>query len=86
MNNLKTAHADAALKGAVLGLLTYAATKYDVSVEAIAMVMPVATIALSLVSTKIGDKNTALLFNLAQKALAAAPAKAPAKKTAAKKK
>jgi hypothetical protein len=86
MNNLKTAHADAALKGAVLGLLTYAATKYDVSVEAIAMVMPVATIALSLVSTKIGDKNTALLLNLAQKALAAAPAKAPAKKTAAKKK
>ena len=86
MNNLKTAHADAALKGAVLGLLTYAATKYDVSVEAIAMVMPVATIALSLVSTKIGDKNTALLLNLAQKALAAAPAKAPVKKTAAKKK
>ena len=86
MSNLKTAHADAALKGAVLGLLTYAATKYDVSVEAIAMVMPVATIALSLVSTKIGDKNTALLLNLAQKALAAAPAKAPAKKTAAKKK
>ena len=86
MNNLKTAHADAGLKGAILGLLTYAAIKYDVSVEAVAVVMPVVTIALSLVSTKIGDKNTALLLNLAQKALAAAPAKAPAKKTAAKKK
>ena len=82
MSNLKTAHADAALKGAALGLLTLLASNYDVSMETVALVLPVATLALSFVSTKIGDKNTALLLKLAKQAVAAAPVK----KTAAKKK
>jgi hypothetical protein len=86
MSNLKTAHKDAALKGAVLGLLTLLASNYDVPMETVALVLPVATLALSFVSTRIGDKNTALLLKLAKQAVAAAPAKAPAKKTAAKKK
>jgi hypothetical protein len=87
MSNLKTAHQDAALKGVALGILTYAATKYGIADEAVAVAIPVVAIALSVVSTKIGDKNTALLLNLAQKAIEQAPAKkAPAKKAPAKKK
>jgi hypothetical protein len=40
MNELKTAHADAAIKGAALGILTFAAAKYDVSAEIVALALP----------------------------------------------
>ena len=83
---MKTAHVDATAKGALLGLLTYAGTKYNVSAEVIAVCLPAAALALSYVSTKIGDKNTAMLIDLATKAVAAAPAKPAVKKAPAKKK
>ena len=83
---MKTAHVDATAKGALLGLLTYVGTKYDVSAEVVAACVPVAALALSFISTKIGDKNTTVLIDLATKAVAAAPAKPVAKKTPAKKK
>jgi hypothetical protein len=88
MNELKTAHADAAIKGAALGILTFAAAKYDVSAEIVALALPAVAAVISVVSTKIGPKNTALLLSVATKAIAAAPAKAdpaPVKKAAAKK-
>jgi hypothetical protein len=86
MNELKTAHADAAIKGAALGILTFAAAKYDVSAEIIALALPAVAAIISVVSTKIGPKNTALLLSVATKAIAAAPVKkAAAKKAAAKK-
>lgn len=77
---MKTAHVDATAKGALLGLLTYAGAKYDLSAEVIAACVPVAALVLSFVSTKIGNKNTAMLIELATKAVAAAPAKPAAKK------
>jgi len=77
---MKTAHVDATAKGALLGLLTYAGAKYDLSAEVIAACVPVAALVLSFVSTKIGDKNTTMLIDLATKAVAAAPAKPAAKK------
>jgi hypothetical protein len=85
MNELKTAHADAAIKGAALGILTFAAAKYDVSAEIVALALPAVAAVISVVSTKIGPKNTALLLSVATKAIAAAPAKAdpaPVKKAA----
>jgi len=88
MNELETAHADAAIKGAALGILTFAAAKYDVSAEIVALALPAVAAVISVVSTKIGPKNTALLLSVATKAIAAAPAKAdpaPVKKAAAKK-
>jgi len=65
MNNLQKTHQDAALKGALLGVLTYVAVKANVSTELVALAIPVVAAGLSWVSTKIGDKNTALLIKLA---------------------
>lgn len=90
MSNLGKSHIDAAIKGTVLGALTYVGYTYGVQDEVIAGLIPVVTVALSVLSTKIGDKNTALLLKVVDKALEAAPKaaakKAPAKKAAAKKK
>ena len=72
---MKTAHVDATANGALLGLLTYGAAKYNLSTEVVAILLPAAAFALSYLSTKIGDKNTALLIDLATKAVAAKPAK-----------
>ena len=72
---MKTAHVDATAKGALLGLLTYGAAKYNLSTEVVAILLPAAAFALSYLSTKIGDKNTALLIDLATKAVAAKSAK-----------
>jgi len=86
MNNLKKSHQDAALKGAVLGVLTYVALKANVSTELVALALPVVAAGLSFLSAKIGDKNTALLVKLAVAAVeqdkkkSEAPKKAPAKK------
>lgn len=62
---LSTAHKDQAVKGAALGLLTWVAVKLGVSIEVVAVALPVATTALSWVSTKIGDEGTALLLKFA---------------------
>ena len=88
MNQAKVETADAAIKGAVLGVLTYAGAKLDLSPEVIAVALPAAAALVSVVSTKIGPKNTALLLSVATKAMEAAPVakKAPAKKAAPAKK
>lgn len=65
MNNLQKSHQDAALKGALLGVLTYVAVKANVSTELVALAIPAVAAGLSWLSTKIGDKNTALLVKLA---------------------
>jgi hypothetical protein len=62
---ITTAHKDAALKGVALGVLTMIAAKVGVSTEVIAVALPFAVTGLSWVSTKIGDKNTALLLKFA---------------------
>jgi hypothetical protein len=87
MNKLEASHADAAIKGLALGIVTYVAAKVDLAPELIAVLLPAVAAGLSVLSTKIGDKNTALLLQVANKALEAAPvvAKAPAKKAVAKK-
>lgn len=86
---MKTAHADAAIKGAALGILAFAAAKYNLSPELVALALPFVATAISLVSTKIGPANTTLLLKVAEQAIAAAPAKAevapaPVKKAAKK--
>jgi hypothetical protein len=79
---MTTEHADALIKGSALGILTYVGMQFDVNAEVISLAVPLVAVALSWVSTKIGDKNTALLLNLAVKAIEKAPAKkAPVKKT-----
>ena len=88
MSNLNLTHQDAALKGAAIGVLTYVAAKAGLTDEIVAVAIPLVAVGLSWVSTKIGDKNTALLLSLATKAVeqdkkkAVKPAakKAPAKK------
>ena len=88
MSQLKTAHADAAIKGAALGILTFAAAKYNISTEFVALALPFVATALSVVSTKIGPENTTLLLKVAEQAIVSAPAKAEAPapvKAAAKK-
>lgn len=88
MNQAKVETADAAIKGAVLGALTYAGAKLNLTPEVIAIAVPAAAALVSVVSTKIGPKNTALLLSVATKAMEAAPVakKAPAKKAAPAKK
>ena len=88
MNQAKVETADAAIKGAVLGALTYVGAKLDLTPEMIAIAVPAAAALVSVVSTKIGPKNTALLLSVATKAMEAAPVakKAPAKKAAPAKK
>jgi hypothetical protein len=86
MNEMNKTHADATIKGAVIGLLAYVGVQFNLSPELVALLVPVVAGALSMVSTKIGDKNTALLLKLATEAVKSAPElKAPAKKAPAKK-
>jgi hypothetical protein len=86
MNNLQKFHQDAVIKGSVLGVLTYVAVKANVSTEVVALAIPAVAAGLSWLSTKIGDKNTALLVKLAVAAVeqdkkkSATPTKVPAKK------
>lgn len=95
MTDLKNNHLDATVKGAAIGVLTYVATQLNVSAEVVALAIPLVAAGLSVLSSKIGDKNTALLVDLAAKAVKQMPAKeAPkeepkkevAKKAPAKKK
>jgi hypothetical protein len=88
MNQAKVETADATIKGAILGALTYLGAKLDLTPEMIAIAVPAAAALVSVVSTKIGPKNTALLLSVATKAMEAAPVakKAPAKKASPAKK
>ena len=88
MNQAKVETTDAAIKGAILGALTYLGAKLDLTPEMIAIAIPAAAVLVSVISTKIGPKNTALLLSVATKAMEAAPVakKAPAKKAAPAKK
>ena len=83
--NKKIAHLDTGVKGAAVGLLTYVGVQQGWSAELIAALVPVASVVLSFVSSKIGDKNTTLLLKLAVQAVEAAPVKKAAKKAPVKK-
>jgi len=83
--NKKIAHLDTGMKGAAVGLLTYVGVQQGWSAELIAALVPVASVVLSFVSSKIGDKNTTLLLKLAVQAVEAAPVKKVAKKAPVKK-
>ena len=61
-NDAKLQTADQTLKGAIIGLVTYVAYKYDLDMQLIALCIPVASGLLAWVSTLIGNKNTACLF------------------------
>ena len=83
--NKKIAHLDTGMKGVALGILTYVGVQQGWSAELIAALVPIASIVLSFVSSKIGDTNTALLLKLATQAVEAAPVKKAVKKAPAKK-
>lgn len=67
--NVKANLGDQTVKGAALGVLAYLADSAGLSTEMIAVLMPVALTALAWVSTKIGDKTTTALFQVAQAAI-----------------
>ena len=83
--NKKIAHLDTTMKGAAVGLLTYVGVQQGWSAELVAALVPVASLVLSFVSSKIGDKNTTLLLKLAVQAVEAAPVKKAVKKAPTKK-
>ena len=60
--NAQLQTADQTLKGAVIGLVTYVAYKYDFDMQLIALSIPVVSGVLALLSTRIGNKSTACLF------------------------
>jgi hypothetical protein len=54
--------ADQTLKGAIIGLVTYVAYKYDMDMQLIALAIPVVSGLLAYVSTLVGNRKTACLF------------------------
>jgi hypothetical protein len=60
--NAKLQTADQTLKGAIIGLVTYVAYKYDLDMQLIALAIPVVSGVLALISTKVGNRSTACLF------------------------
>ena len=60
--NAQLQTADQTLKGAIIGLVTYVAYKYDLDMQLIALSIPVVSGMLALISTRIGNKSTACLF------------------------
>ena len=54
--------ADQTLKGAIIGLVTYVAYKYDMDMQLIALAIPVVSGLLAYISTLVGNKKTACLF------------------------
>lgn len=60
--NAKLQTADQTLKGAIIGLVTYVAYKYDLDMQLIALSIPVVSGLLALISTRVGNKSTACLF------------------------
>jgi hypothetical protein len=61
-NNAKLQTADQTLKGAIIGLVTYVAYKYNLDMQLIALSIPVVSGLLALISTRFGNKSTACLF------------------------
>ena len=53
--------ADQTLKGAIIGLVTYVAYKYDMDMQLIALAIPVVSGLLAYISTLVGNKKTACL-------------------------
>lgn len=68
-NNVKVNLGDQAVKGAALGVLAYLAGKAGLGAEVVAVLTPVVLTALAWVSTKIGDKTTTAIFQVAQAAI-----------------
>lgn len=62
--NIKVNLGDQAVKGAVLGALAYFGDQAGLGAEQVAVLLPVALVALAWVSTKIGDKGTTALFSV----------------------
>jgi hypothetical protein len=54
--------ADQTLKGAIIGLVTYVAYKYDMDMQLIALAIPVVSGILAYISTLVGNRKTACLF------------------------
>ena len=54
--------ADQTLKGAIIGLVTYVAYKYDMDMQLIALAIPVVSGVLAYFSTLVGNRKTACLF------------------------
>lgn len=54
--------ADQTLKGAIIGLVTYVAYKYELDMQLIALSIPVVSGILAWLSTLIGNRKTACLF------------------------
>lgn len=54
--------ADQTLKGAIIGLVTYIAYKYDLDMQLIALSIPVVSGILAYLSTLIGNRKTACVF------------------------
>jgi len=54
--------ADQTRKGAIIGLVTYVAYKYDMDMQLIALAIPVVSGLLAYISTLVGNKKTACLF------------------------
>lgn len=79
-SNLSVAHTDATLKGLAVGVVSYVAAKFGLGDEAVAALIPLVAYGLSVLSTKVGDHNTALLLKVAETAVKADKKKAPAKK------
>ena len=79
---MNKAHLDSTMKGCAVGLLTYLGVQQGWSAEIVAVLVPIASVALSWASTKFGDKNVAMFLSVAEKAVMASPTKkkAPAKK------
>jgi len=68
--NKKIIHLDTGMKGCAIGLLTYVGVQQGWPEEVVAGLVPVVAMALSWVSTKIGDKNTTLILKLVSDAVA----------------
>ena len=61
-NDAKLQTADQTLKGAIVGLVTYVAYKYDWDMQLIALSIPVISGVLAYISTLVGNRNTACVF------------------------
>jgi hypothetical protein len=60
--NAQLQTADQTLKGAVIALVVYVATKYDWDMELVALVIPVVSGVMAALSSLIGNKDTACVF------------------------
>lgn len=54
--------ADQTLKGAIIGLVTYLAYKYDLDMQLVSLSIPVVAGIMAALSTRFGNKQTACMF------------------------